>query len=314
MMSAQNRLLVVCGLLISVASASVTALAVSLSRSPAVTAPPQPVLSLAASTSGNTITVVGVGIGSATPNQAQLYLGVQATRPNVRDAVSVAAGDMTHLLSAVHNQGVQDKDIQTTGVSVSQQTNCCPQTVNGYNASTQITVTVHSINNITPLIEVAVDAVGNDLQIGGVNLSVAAVASMLKAARANAMNDAKAKAADYAALSGHHVGGLIGVSEIVSTTGGFSWDQCGAKGVGGGVSSAPGVSAISVTVSPELGLQSTVSSAIWNAVPSRSPYRRSAPTTSGVASDSSAPDAHAAANSEAVLPRTTRRYDSRSPG
>src|SRR5207237_810173 len=131
MMSAQNRLLVVCGLLIAVASASVTALAVNLSRSPAVTAPPQPVLTLAASTSGNTITVVGVGIGSATPNQAQLYLGVQATRPNVRDAVSVAAG--AHLLSAVHNQGVQDKDIQTTGVSVSQQTNCCPQTVNGYN-------------------------------------------------------------------------------------------------------------------------------------------------------------------------------------
>src|SRR5205807_5056876 len=107
MMSAQNRLLVVCGLLIAVASASVTALAVNLSRSPAVTAPPQPVLTLAASTSGNTITVVGVGIGSATPNQAQLYLGVQATRPNVRDAVSVAAGDMTHLLSAVHNQDVQ---------------------------------------------------------------------------------------------------------------------------------------------------------------------------------------------------------------
>src|SRR5437660_14642 len=83
MMSAQNRLLVVCGLLIAVASASVTALAVNLSRSPAVTAPPQPVLTLAASTSGNTITVVGVGIGSATPNQAQLYLGVQATRPHV---------------------------------------------------------------------------------------------------------------------------------------------------------------------------------------------------------------------------------------
>src|SRR5207253_4918114 len=228
MMSAQNRLLVVCGLLIAVASASVTALAVNLSRSPAVTAPPQPVLTLAASTSGNTITVVGVGIGSATPNQAQLYLGVQATRPNVRDAVSVAAGDMTHLLTAVH-----DKDIQTTGVSVSQQTNCCPQTVNGYNASTQITVTVHSINNITPLIEVAVDAVGNDLQIGGVNLSVADQGAMLKAARANAMNDAKANAADYAALSGHHVGGLIGVSEIVSTTGGFSCDQCGATGVGG---------------------------------------------------------------------------------
>ena len=65
---------------------------------------------------------------------------------------------------------------------------------------------------------------------------------------------------------------------------------------------------------PELELKSTMSSAIWKAVPSRSPYRRRAPTTSGGASDRSAPDAQAAANSEAVLPRTTPRYDSRSPG
>jgi len=173
---------------------------------------------------------------------------VQATRPNVRDAVSVAAGDMTHLLTAVHNQGVQDKDIQTTGVSVSQQTNCCPQTVNGYNASTQITVTVHSVSSATPLIEAAVDAVGNDLQIQGINLSVADQGAMLKTARSAAINDAKTKAQDWAQLSGHHVGGLIGVTEIVSTTGGFSCDQCGGKGGGGGVPIQPGVSSISVTV------------------------------------------------------------------
>ena len=67
MMSAQNRLLVVCGLLIAVASASVTALAVNLSRPSGATASPPPVLTLAASTSGNTITVVGVGIGERPP-------------------------------------------------------------------------------------------------------------------------------------------------------------------------------------------------------------------------------------------------------
>jgi uncharacterized protein YggE len=244
---AQTRLLVVCGVLVAVTASSLTALAINLSRPATIGAPPPQVLALAASTSGNTITVVGVGIGSATPNQAQLYLGVQATRPNVRDAVSVAASDMTHLLTAIHSQGVQDKDIQTTAVSVSQQTNCCPQTVNGYNASTQIAVTVHSISNATPLIEASVDAVGNDLQIQGINLSVADQGAMLKAARAAAMNDAKAKAQDWAQLSGHHVGGLVGVSEIVSTTGGFACDQCGGKG-GAGVPIQPGVSSVTVTV------------------------------------------------------------------
>jgi uncharacterized protein len=246
-MSAQTRLLVVCGLLIAVAASSLTALAITISRPGSSPASSPEVLTLAASTSGNTITVVGLGIGSATPNQAQLYLGVTATRPNVRDAVTAAANDMTHLLTAVHNQGVQDKDIQTTSISVSQQTNCCPQTVNGYNASTQIAVMVHSINSATPLIEASVDAIGNDLQINGINLSVTDQGAMLKTARANAMNDAKAKAQDYATLAGHHVGGLIGVSEIVSTTGGFSCDQCGGKG-GAGVPIQAGVSSVTVTV------------------------------------------------------------------
>jgi uncharacterized protein YggE len=206
------------------------------------------VLALAASTSGNTITVVGVGLGSATPNQALVNLGVTATRPNVRDAVSAAGSDMTRLLSAIHNQGVQDKDIQTAYIGVSQQTNCCPQTVIGYNATSQITVTVHSVNNVTPLIEVAVDAVGNELQINGISLSVADQSGMLKTARAAAMSDANVKAQDYARLSGHHVGGLVGVSEIVSTTGGFSCDQCGGKGGGGGIPIQAGQTTLTVTV------------------------------------------------------------------
>ena len=248
MMSAQTRLLVLCGVLIAVTAASVTTLAINLSH-PATGAPPAQVLTLAASASGNTITVVGVGIGSATPNQALLNLGVTATRPNVRDAVTAAGSDINRLLAAIRGQGVQDKDIQTTAVWVQLQTNCCPQTLIGYNAATQITVTVHNVNSATALIEVAVDAVGNDLQINGITLSVSDQTAMLKAARANAMSDAKEKATDYAQLSGHHVGGLVGMSEVVSTTGGFSCDQCGGKGAGGGgIPIQAGVTSITVNV------------------------------------------------------------------
>lgn len=248
-MSGHTRLLVVCGVLIAVAAASVTAIAIDVSRPAAISVPPPQVLTLAATTSGNTIIVVGVGMGSAVPNQAQLNLGVNALRPNVRDAVSAASSDMTHLLGALHNQGAQDKDIQTAAIWVSQQTNCCPQSVIGYNASSQITVTVHSINNVTPVIEAAVDAVGNELQINGINLSVADQSGMLKTARAAAMSDANVKAQDYARLSGHHVGGLIGVSEVISTTSGFACAECGGKGgAGGGIPLQAGVNTLTVTV------------------------------------------------------------------
>ena len=251
MLRTPTRLLIVCGVLIAVTAASVTALAVNLWH-PATTpvgAPPQ-VLTLAASTSGNTITVVGVGTGSGTPNTAQLTLGVSATRSTVRDAVSAAAADQSKVVAALHNLGAEDKDIQTASIWVSQQTNCCPQTVVGYNATTQLTITAHSISAITPLIEVSVDAIGNDLQINGINLYVADQGSMLKAARAAAMSDANTKAQDYARLSGHHVGGLIGVSEVVQYGSGFSCDQCGGKGGagGGGIQVLAGVTSVTVTV------------------------------------------------------------------
>lgn len=233
-MSNRTRVVVVGGVLIAIAAGSLSALAIVLARPAPSVAPAAQVLTLAASTGGNTITVVGVGIGTATPNQAVVNLGVTATRPAVRDAATAAAADMNRLLTAVRGQGVKDADIQTTGVYISQQTNCCPQSLIGYNAATQIAVTLHSVNAATPVIEAAVDAVGNDLQINGITLSVSDQGPMLKAARAAAMNDASTKAQDWARLSGHHVGGLVGVSEIVSTASGFTCDQCGGKGAGGG--------------------------------------------------------------------------------
>ncbi len=249
MVSAQRRVLVLVGVLIAVAAASTSALLMTLSRPAVVSAPPAQVMTLAASTGGNTITVVGVGIGTGVPNEAQLMLGVSATRSRVADAISVAGTDMSHLLAALHKQGVVDKDIQTASIWVQQQTNCCPQTVTGYNATAGLTVTVHHVNNVTSLTAAAVGAVGDDLQINGVNFSVADQSSMLKAARAAAISDASVKAQDYARLAGHHVGGLVGVSEVVSTTGGFACDQCGGKGgAGGGIPVQAGQAIVTVTV------------------------------------------------------------------
>jgi uncharacterized protein len=253
MMSAHTRLLVVCGVLIAALAASVTALVVTRPHAATVATAPQAAqttLTLAASTSGNSITVVGVGNGSAVPDRAYLQLGVSATRPSVRDAVSAANADMSHLLSALHAQGAQDKDIATTSIWLQAQTNCCPQVVTGYTASDSVQVTINHVNNVTPLTEAAVDAVGNDLQINGVNLFVADQGGMLKTARSAAMTDASTKAQDYARLSGHHLGGLLGVSEVISTAGGFACDQCGGKGSagGGGFQVSPGTQTVTVTV------------------------------------------------------------------
>jgi uncharacterized protein YggE len=221
--------MVVVGVLIAVVTAYATAVLVNVSRPAA--ASPSPLLTLAASATGNTVVVIGSGSGTAVPDQASVYLGVSATKPNVRDAVNSATNDMGKLLSAVRREGVADKDIQTATISINQQTNCCPQNVVGYTAAGQITVTLHSVQKVATLIEAAVDAVGNTLTLNGVNLSVADSSAALKSARQAAINDATAKAQDWARLTGHHIGGLVSVSEYF---GAVSQPAYGKGGAGGG--------------------------------------------------------------------------------
>lgn len=247
-MSSRYRFAAVVGVLIAVASGAVTALLMSPRGVPAPAAPVPHVLTLAASTSGNTITVVGSGTAAAVPDSGTLSLGVSATRPTVRDAVSQATADMNRLLGALHGQGVSDKDIQTSWLNIYQQTNCCPQTVTSYTSSNQLTVTVHHLASATAIIESSVDAVGNDLQLSGINLTLSDPTTINKSARAAAMSDANARAQDWARLAGHHVGGLIGVSELVTTASGPVCDQCGGKGGGSGVPILSGQMSVTVTV------------------------------------------------------------------
>jgi uncharacterized protein YggE len=213
--------------------------------------PPVQTLTLAASSTPTTITVVGVGSASAVPDQATIGLGVTATRSDVRSAVNQANADMSHLLSALRSRGVLDKDIQTTSLSIYQQTNCCPQSITGYSSTNQVTVTIHHLININGVIEAAVDSVGNDIQLNGINLSVTNPSGMTSTARSAAMTDALARAQEWARLANHHVGALIGLSEIVGQSTANPCDQggCGrGAGGGGGIQVLPGQTSIAVTI------------------------------------------------------------------
>jgi uncharacterized protein YggE len=246
-MAVHKRTLVIAGVLIAFIAGAFAATAL-VARPSASALPVTQIFTPAAASSQNTLTVVGVGTASATPDQAVLSLGVQASRSNVHEAVTVAVAEMTRLLSAIHSQGIQDKDLQTASVSIYSQTNCCPQGVTTYVASNQVNVKLH-LAAVTAVIESAVDAVGNDLQLNGVTLLVGDNTAQVKTARANAMADANARAQQWASLANHRVGQIVGMSEIVSVQPSNICDGCG-KGGGGGaaVQILPGVSTMTITI------------------------------------------------------------------
>ena len=236
------------GLAVVVILAAALLLAVVLNSRPASgAAGPAPMAAVGGTGAANTISVVGQGSAGTTPDQATVGLGVAATRGNVNDALSAAGADLASLLKSLHGEGVQDKDIQTTGLSVGQENFCCPRNVTGYSASSQVSVTVHHVANVGPLVATAVAAVGNEIQLNGVSLSVSDTTAQAKAARAAAMVDAGVRANQWAALAGHRLGGIVSVSEAPLAAQ-YPAGCCGYGAGGGGIPILAGQSQVTMTI------------------------------------------------------------------
>ena len=198
----------------------------------------------------DTVTVVGEGTQHAAPDTAIINLGVTAKRPSARDALSGASTEITKLVNAIKAKGVTDADIQTTSLSINQNYDCCGN-VTSYSASNQVTVRIHHIANVSVIISAAAEAVGNDVQLGGITLVLSDNVSQLKGARQTAMSAAADKAKQWAALSGRHLGKVLSVSEIVGST--VPQAQCtGGCGGGGGIQGGQVDVVVDVTVVYEL--------------------------------------------------------------
>src|SRR5438034_11227045 len=172
---ATRGVLIVIGALIAIAASAVTAVAVRAGTGGAST---QAALG-AGSVAGprDTVTVVGEGTQNATPDNAVVSLGVSVTRGNSGDALNAANAEMTALLKAIKAQGVQDVDIQTTGISINQER---PQYGPiDYQAGNTVSVKIHHLANVGTVIAAAQRAVGNDIQMNGISLELSDNATQL---------------------------------------------------------------------------------------------------------------------------------------
>jgi uncharacterized protein YggE len=210
-----------------------------------------PVTVNAVSASPDTLTVVGSGQVNAAPDEASLSLGVSTTRPNPTIALSGVAADMTRLTDALRNQGVAAVDMQTSSVSLGQVTTY-PDAGFRYSGSASLTVTIHHLSNVGSIEVAAVAAVGNDLTINGLSLTLSDDSTQLRAARIAAMADARSRGAQWAAQTGRTLGPILAVSEIVNQPSASSCTAgCGAGGSGGsggGVPIQAGQNTVSVNI------------------------------------------------------------------
>lgn len=178
------------------------------------------------------ITVSGEGEMMANPDIAELSFGVQ-TGPQVssRTAMQKLERDMSSVLVAVKEFGIEEKDIRTEQLYLSPMYdwNDGKQTLRGFEANQQLTVKVRNLGSVGELLSKVADKGAN--QIGGVMFTIDNPDALRAQARKQAIEEAQAKALVLARDLGMKLGKLKAFSE----GGDYVPPMPYARGMGGGV-------------------------------------------------------------------------------
>jgi uncharacterized protein YggE len=166
-------------------------------------------------TTADGITVAGVGSVSGTPDVLRMSLRVVMVRADastaLRDANSVTARIKTQL----RNHGVAAADLQTTQLSVNPSYAGKPARVVGYQVVQGLAAQLRDLSTAGATVTEAIAAGGPYLRFDGVYFVLSDDSPLKVKAREQAFNQAKAKAEQYANLSGRTLGTVQSISEDV---------------------------------------------------------------------------------------------------
>jgi uncharacterized protein YggE len=161
-----------------------------------------------------TISVTGEAQLSVPPDLAQIDGGVTTEAKTAREASEANNAAMGKVLLALKGGGIDEKDFQTSRLSLQPQyapNRSGPNAVTGYQASNHVTVKLHDVSKVAQVIDMLVAAGANN--IGGINFMVSAASKLLDDAREQAIADARRKAEIYAKAAGVVLGSPISISE-----------------------------------------------------------------------------------------------------
>jgi len=169
----------------------------------------------------NTISISGYAEQKVIPDTATMNIGVVIQSETAKEATDKNAALMNAVIAELKAMGLQDKEIQTSYVSVypvyNYDTNDT-QTIKGYSASNSVQVTTKNLDNLSEIIDRSTAAGAND--IGSVSFSVSD--DKQKQLREDLMNkavaDASSKATTLAKSLGVEINGVQ--TSSVSETGG----------------------------------------------------------------------------------------------
>ncbi|MEZ4865246.1 MAG: SIMPL domain-containing protein [Caldilineaceae bacterium] len=181
-----------------------------------------------------TITVVGEGKVSIKPDTAQANIGVEVVKPTVKEASAENKQIFETMLAALKEQGIAEKDIQTSGFNIWAERTSDPGSTEMktlYHVTNNVTVIIRDLDKVGNVLDAAIEAGANNIY--GVNFSLDKMDAAQSQAREAAIQNANAKAEELAQLTNVKVGEVVSVSEVIG--GGYPMAAYAMQsGLGGG--------------------------------------------------------------------------------
>jgi len=163
------------------------------------------------------IWVTGQGKVTTVPDIVNLRLGIEAQEASVAEAQVRADGAMDRVMTALTENGVAEKDIQTQYFSIRRITKWDrvkeEETVVGYRVTNMVTAKIRDIDKAGAIIDAVAEAGGDLTRIDSIAFSVDDPSAYYEAAREKAMAEAKDKAEQLAELAGVTLGKPTYISE-----------------------------------------------------------------------------------------------------
>jgi uncharacterized protein YggE len=161
------------------------------------------------------ISVTGEARISVPPDMAQIDAGVTTDARIAREASDANNAAMGKVLLALKGAGIDEKDYQTSRLSLQPQYSSAksgsPMTVAGYRASNRVTIRLRDVTKVASTVDTLVTAGANE--IGDINFMASQASKLLDDARGQAVADARRKAEIYAKAAGVTLGAPLSISE-----------------------------------------------------------------------------------------------------
>lgn len=172
---------------------------------------------LAQTTEPAAISVTGEATVPVAPDQAQVDAGVVSNAKNAREASEANNSAMGKVLLALKGAGIDEKDYQTSRLSLrpqyaqTQPNQAGQPVIAGYIASNRVLIRIRDVIKVAGVIDALVTAGANN--IGNINFTVSQASKLLDDAREQAIADARRKAEIYAKAANVTLGPPLRISE-----------------------------------------------------------------------------------------------------